>query len=31
MTTFGGTDFTSGTPPLHPSDHLGIAATIEPR
>jgi len=31
MTTFGGTDFTSGTPPLHASDHLGIAATIEPR
>jgi endonuclease/exonuclease/phosphatase family metal-dependent hydrolase len=31
MTTFGGTDFTSGTPPLHSSDHLGIAATIDPR
>ena len=31
MTTFGGTDFTASTPPLHSSDHLGIAATIEPR
>ena len=31
MTTFGGADFTTGTPPLHASDHLGVAATVEPR
>ena len=29
MTTFGATATTSTTPPLHASDHLGVAATIE--
>jgi len=30
MQTFGADDRTSGTPPLHASDHLGIVATIRP-
>jgi endonuclease/exonuclease/phosphatase family metal-dependent hydrolase len=29
MLTFGGTATTSTTPPLHASDHLGVAATIQ--
>jgi endonuclease/exonuclease/phosphatase family metal-dependent hydrolase len=29
MTTFGATATTSTTPPLHASDHLGVAATIQ--
>jgi len=29
MQTFGASTFTSGVPPLHASDHLGIMATIE--
>jgi endonuclease/exonuclease/phosphatase family metal-dependent hydrolase len=30
MQTFGTNDKTSGTPSLYPSDHLGVAATIQP-
>jgi endonuclease/exonuclease/phosphatase family metal-dependent hydrolase len=30
MTTFGADDLTSTTPALHSSDHLGVAATIQP-
>ena len=29
MTTFGATATTSTTPPLHASDHLGVAAAIQ--
>jgi endonuclease/exonuclease/phosphatase family metal-dependent hydrolase len=30
MKTFGADDLTTGTPPLHSSDHLGVVATIQP-
>jgi len=30
MKTFGADDLTSGTPPVHSSDHLGFVVTIQP-
>jgi hypothetical protein len=30
MKTFGADDLTSGTPPVHSSDHLGFVITIQP-
>lgn len=30
MGTFGATDLTATTPPLHSSDHLGIVVTVQP-